>query len=225
MGFSFSNLVKGGAPGGHGFSRDSKLGYWSSVKDDPLDLFGNRARDAANQMEDIQKGAAADAIRAQMENIQRARGLYDPFVQSGATPLSELTAMITGEGDFTFTPSEAFSAGLEEQGRALRRSAAARGTLDTSGTQARLADLVNALTGQEIQGQIERRLQPVRTAQDASRILGGIESAGAGAGSSVYTNLAAQNLQNAANLGQARQSAYNSLAGGLQGLAGYFAAR
>jgi len=209
-----------GGPAGLGSSWGNAL----SIGTDPMDLFGNRARYTANQVSDIERNSAANAIAAQNANIDRTKGLYQPFVDAGSQPLADLVGAFTG-GEFNFTPSQAYNTGMEEQSRALRRSAAARGVLDTSGTQARLADLVNALSGQEVQNQIDMRLQPIRTAQDASRLIGSAETAAGGAGSSIYSNLSNQNLQNAANLGQAQQSAYSSLGGGLTGLASLLASR
>ena len=200
-----------------------EFGEGVQVAADPLDLFGIRAGQTADEVSRLNLLAAQEAIEAQRGQIGAVGELFDPFVQAGQVPLSQLVGAITGQGELDFTPSAAFTGGLEEGTRAIRRGAASMGLLDSSGTESRLADLVNALTGQEAQRQIETRLQPIRVAQDASRTIGAQEAAGAGAGSSIFSNLAAQNLATAAQLGQARQSSFTSAAGGLAGLANLLA--
>jgi len=219
MAFNISGFTKSFDPGTDliGGVFGGKAAGAHNLLTDPLDLFGRRAEATADEVRQINEAAAREAITAQRGQIGRVTDLFDPFVSAAQTPLQELQAAITGEG-FDFTPGEQYTTGLDRGTRAIRRAAAARGSLDSSATEARLADLANALTAQETQRQIENRLQPIRVGQQASGVIGQQEAAGAGAGSSVFSNLAGQNLLAAQNLGQARQSAFSSAAGGLQGL-------
>lgn len=210
-----------GAGGGYGLG--SGRGQTLSFIGDPLDIFGNRAQYTADTIAALQEQAAREGLAAQERNIAQFNALYSPYLEAGKQPLADLVAMSTGE--YQFTPSQGFTQGVEQGGRSIRRAMAARGLLDSSATQASLADLVNALTEKDVAQQAENKLRMIRTAQDASRLIGGAETSQAGAASSIYSNLAAQNLQNAANLGQARQSAYSSAAGGLSGLAALLASR
>ena len=235
MAFSLSDFFETPSPGGGGTFFDpggtisgggiGGLGETGQQIADPLDIFGVRAGQTADEVRRLNKLAAQEAIDFQRGQLGQVTDLFDPFVQAGQQPLSELVAGVTGQGDFQFTPSAGFQGALEQGGRGVRRAAAARGLLDSSGTESRLSDLVNSLTGQEVQRQIEQRLQPIRTAQDASRIIGGQEAATAGAGSAIFGNLGAQNLATAQQLGQARQSAFQSAAGGLSGLSNLLAAQ
>lgn len=195
-----------------------EFGSTGQILGDPLDIFGKRAGQTSDEVNRLNELALQEALTSQRGQFEETRGLFDPFVEAGRAPLSELTSAITGEG-FEFQPSQGFQTGLERGTRGVRRAAAARGLLDSSGTEARLADLVNALTGQEVQGQLQQRLRPVQTAQQAAGIIGGAAGQAAGQGSSAFSNLAQQSLLNAANLGQARQATGQSVAGGLQGLA------
>ena len=203
--------------------RSGEFGETGQLIGDPLDIFGVRAGQTSDEINRLNELATQEAIESQQRQFGQVRDLFDPFAQAGQQPLSELVAAITGQGDFDFTPSEGFKTGLERGTRATRRGAAARGLLDSSGTEARLADLVNSLTGQEVQGQLESRLRPVQTAQQATGIIGGEAGRAAGQGSSAFSNLAQQSLINAANLGQARQASFQGAAGGLSGLANLLA--
>ena len=230
---NFTNPFSGGSVGPGGFDPlgltsgtgavGGEFGPTGQLLADPLDLAGVRAKDTASEIARLNALAADEAIGFQRGQIGQVTELFDPFVQAGERPLADLVSAITGEGDFQFQPSERFQTDLERGTRATRRGAAARGLLDSSGTEARLSDLVNALTGREVQSQISNRLQPIQVAQDASRTIGSAEAAGAGAGSSIFSNLASQNLLNAQNLGQARSSSFQSAAGSLQGLANLLA--
>ena len=217
MGFSLSDFVS------NPFDVSSIFGGDLQGIIDPLDLSGFQAGETRDLVAKLQALAAQEGIDFQRGQFEEVKGLFSPFVEAGAIPLAELSALITGEGEFDFTPSAGFEQGVEEGTRSLRRDAAARGVLDSSGTESRLSDLVNALTGQEIQQQIEARLQPIRTAQDAAQRIGAQAQTSAGTGSSVFSNLANQNILNAANFGQARQSSFDTASSSLAGLANLLA--
>lgn len=167
----------------------------------------NAAEDAANQ----QTGMSQAAIDLYRQMYEEGVARQDPWLQAGQQALNPLLATYgigtpDGEADYSaFFNSPDYQANLEQGMRGLDRSAAARGSLYSGGTDAdRMA------FGQNLAAQ---QLGAYRSG------LAGI----AGVGQNTATNLAGQGSQfagNAAqqygNIGQAqaygtlgRQSAYN----------------
>lgn len=183
---------------------------------------------------DKQAGAAQAGIDAQQAMFERQVELQEPFRQAGLTAKNRLLDLLGlgedpkaaefgkyardfGMDDFMADPGYAFR--LKEGMKALERSAAARGLLQSGGTLRGVQRLGQEEASQEFQNAFNRyqvnranRLQPLQSLMGASQTAANTLTTEAG-------NLGRGIAEGYAGMGNARASGYvgaaNSITGGV----------
>lgn len=178
-------------------------------------LGGSAARNAAS----VQADAANRASDLQYKQWQESVALQEPWRKAGEQALNKLGTGFTGQVDLTQDPGYAFR--LSEGQKALERSAAARGGLQSGSALKAAQRFGQDLGSQEYQNAYNRALTQYNTTAALAGI--GQTAAQQQAG---YGQTAASNIGNAlTGAAQARASGYmggaNAISGGLTNYLNY----
>ena len=182
---------------------------------------------------DAQKDAAKKAAKTQQEALAAQTELAKPYVEAGKNALAEYQKLAPyqdfGMAQFQADPGYQFR--MSEGMKALERSAAARGLLQSGGTLKGIQQYGQNLASSEYENAFSRYLTQREARMDPYRYLTGVgQAAAAGQAANVGTtgaalaDIAAQrgNVQAAGTMG-----AVNALAGGIgqvaQGVGSYYA--
>jgi hypothetical protein len=182
---------------------------------------------------DAQKDAAKKAAQAQQQALAQQIELAKPYVEAGKNALAEYQKLAPyqdfGMAQFQADPGYQFR--MSEGMKALERSAAARGLLQSGGTLKGIQQYGQNLASSEYENAFSRYLTQREARMDPYRYLTGMgQAAAAGQAANVGTtgaalaDIAAQrgNVQAAGTMG-----AVNALAGGIgqvaQGVGSYYA--
>jgi len=182
---------------------------------------------------DAQKDAAKKAAKTQQEALAVQTELARPYVEAGKNALAEYQKLAPyqdfGMAQFQADPGYQFR--MSEGMKALERSAAARGLLQSGGTLKGIQQYGQNLASSEYENAFSRYLTQREARMDPYRYLTGMgQAAAAGQAANVGTtgaalaDIAAQrgNVQAAGTMG-----AVNALAGGIgqvaQGVGSYYA--
>jgi hypothetical protein len=182
---------------------------------------------------DAQKDAAKKAAKTQQEALAAQTELAKPYVEAGKNALAEYQKLAPyqdfGMAQFQADPGYQFR--MSEGMKALERSAAARGLLQSGGTLKGIQQYGQNLASSEYENAFSRYLTQREARMDPYRYLTGMgQAAAAGQAANVGTtgaalaDIAAQrgNVQAAGTMG-----AVNALAGGIgqvaQGVGSYYA--
>jgi hypothetical protein len=187
----------------------------------------------ASSAADKQKDAAKKAAKAQQQALAQQTELARPYVEAGKNALAEYQKLAPyqdfGMAQFQADPGYQFR--MSEGMKALERSAAARGLLQSGGTLKGIQQYGQNLASSEYENAFSRYLTQREARMDPYRYLTGMgQAAAAGQAANVGTtgaalaDIAAQrgNVQAAGTMG-----AVNALAGGIgqvaQGVGSYYA--
>lgn len=187
----------------------------------------------SNKAADAQKKAAKKAAQAQRETLAVQTELSKPYVEAGKNALAEYQKLAPyqdfGMAQFQADPGYQFR--MSEGMKALERSAAARGLLQSGGTLKGVQKFGQELASSEYENAFSRYLTQREARMDPYRYLTGIgQAAAAGQAANVGTTgatlaeLAAQrgNVQAAQAMGTANM--LGSALGGIgQGVGSYYA--
>ena len=187
----------------------------------------------ASSAADKQKDAAKKAAKAQQQALAQQTELARPYVEAGKNALAEYQKLAPyqdfGMAQFQADPGYQFR--MSEGMKALERSAAGRGLLQSGGTLKGIQQYGQNLASSEYENAFSRYLTQREARMDPYRYLTGMgQAAAAGQAANVGTtgaalaDIAAQrgNVQAAGTMG-----AVNALAGGIgqvaQGVGSYYA--
>ena len=205
-------------------------------------LGGKSQADAAKKAAKAQEKATKATIAAQEKALERQIGLQEPFRQTGVNALADYGAVsqYTPFGMPQFEADPGYQFRMSEGLKALERSAASRGILQSGGTLKDITRFGQDVASQEYQNAFQRyllerqqRLQPLEyriglgqaaasgqaanvgsTAQNVGQLtqaLGNIQSAGIMGRSNAFTNT----LGNLSGLASDAASAYGQYQAGL----------
>jgi hypothetical protein len=197
---------------GAGYDLGTDKGQAISTIGDPMDLFGNRAKYAAEQARKTQMTGAEEAIAQQREQYQRMQNIYAPYRQAGEQAIGGLGYMITGQGEgspFQLSQMGQYQRGLGEM--ALSNAYTAGGLSRSSAAQKGYGDFYADLLSEDVDRQLGERYDLVRMAQGAAGAVGAAGSAAQQNVGGIYGNLGNMMAQTEANYGQNRQAAYQNL--------------
>lgn len=170
---------------------------------------------SANQQSKAAKGAANAQTRAADAATEEQRRQFDltrqdqqPWLKAGQNALTQMQALNSGDfSSFTNSPDYTYTRDQIQQG--IERGAAARGSLYSGGTNVDLANAINGIASQNY-GNFYNRLAGLSgTGQTTATNLG-----------SLGANMANNIGNNYMNAGNARASAYGSIADANSQLAG-----
>lgn len=178
---------------------------------------------SANKAADAQKDAAAQANALQERQFNQIRSDFSPYRKAGATALSQM-ANPDFQRDFTMSDYQAdpgYEFRMKEAQKALERSAASRGGLQSGRTLKELTRYGQDYASNEYQNAYNRfnadRDRRYGRLSDLARMGQSSAAQSAAAGQS-YANQAGQNIIGAGNAAAAGQIATgNAIAGGLSG--------
>jgi hypothetical protein len=186
-----------------------------------------------NKAADAQKKAAKKAAQAQKEALAAQTKLVAPYVEAGKNALAEYQKMAPykdfGMAEFQADPGYNFR--MAEGMKALERSAAARGLLQSGGTLKGIQQYGQNLASSEYENAFSRYLSQREARMDPYRYLTGIgqaaaagQAANVGSTGAALAEIAAQrgnvNAAQAAGTAGAIGNAFSSLG---QGVGSYFA--
>lgn len=205
-------------------------------------LGGAQQAKAARQAASAQTKATKDTIAAQEKALERQIGLQEPFRQTGVNALADYAtaSQYTPFGMPQFEADPGYQFRMSEGLKALERSAAARGILQSGGTLKDITRFGQDVASQEYQNAFQRyllerqqKLQPLEyriglgqaaasgqaanvgsTAQNVGQLtqaLGNIQSAGIMGRANAFTNT----LGNLSGLASDAASAYGQYQAGL----------
>jgi len=186
-----------------------------------------------NKAADAQKKAAKKAAKAQKEALAAQTKLVAPYVEAGKNALAEYQKMAPykdfGMAEFQADPGYNFR--MAEGMKALERSAAARGLLQSGGTLKGIQQYGQNLASSEYENAFSRYLSQREARMDPYRYLTGIgqaaaagQAANVGSTGAALAEIAAQrgnvNAAQAAGTAGAIGNAFSSLG---QGVGSYYA--
>lgn len=184
----------------------------------------NAAKDAAKAQTKATKATIAQQERA----LERQIGLQEPFRQTGVNALADYTTASEytpfGMEQFQADPGYAFR--MSEGLKALERSAASRGILQSGQTLKDITRFGQDAASQEYQNAFQRylterqaRLQPLEYRIGLGQAAASGQAANVGSSATNVGNLTTSlgNINSAGTMGQA--NAYNNMLGNISGLA------
>jgi hypothetical protein len=187
----------------------------------------------ANKAAKAQEKAADKAAQAQKNALAAQTALAAPYVEAGKTALSEYQKLAPyqsfGMQQFQADPGYGFR--MSEGLKALERSAAARGLLQSGGTLKDITRFGQNLASQEYENAFSRYLSEREARMDPYRYLTGVgqaaaagQAANVGSTGAALADIAAQrgNVQAAQAMGTAGAIG-NALGGIGQAVGGYYA--
>jgi hypothetical protein len=187
----------------------------------------------ASNAADKQKKAAKKAAQAQQQALAQQAELAKPYVEAGKNALAEYQklAPYTPFGMSQFQADPGYQFRMSEGMKALERSAAARGLLQSGGTMKGIQQYGQNLASSEYENAFSRYLTQREAAMDPYRYLTGVgQAAAAGQAANIGTTganlaeIAAQrgNVQAAQAMGTAQ--AFGGALGSIgQGVSSYYA--
>jgi hypothetical protein len=186
-----------------------------------------------NKAADAQKKAAKKAAQAQKEALAAQTKLVAPYVEAGKNALAEYQKMAPYQdfGMEQFQADPGYNFRMAEGMKALERSAAARGLLQSGGTLKGIQQYGQNLASSEYENAFSRYLSQREARMDPYRYLTGIgqaaaagQAANVGSTGAALAEIAAQrgnvNAAQAAGTAGAIGNAFSSLG---QGVGSYFA--
>jgi hypothetical protein len=186
-----------------------------------------------NKAADAQKKAAKKAAKAQKNALAAQTKLVEPYVEAGKNALAEYQKMAPYEdfGMKQFESDPGYNFRMAEGMKALERSAAARGLLQSGGTLKGIQQYGQNLASSEYENAFSRYLSQREARMDPYRYLTGIgqaaaagQAANVGSTGAALAEIAAQrgnvNAAQAAGAAGAIGNAFSSLG---QGVGSYFA--
>jgi len=187
----------------------------------------------SNKAAKAQKDAAKSAERAQQNALAAQTALAKPYVEAGKTALAEYQKLAPyqsfGMQQFQADPGYGFR--MSEGMKALERSAAARGLLQSGGTLKDITRFGQNLASQEYENAFSRYLSEREARMDPYRYLTGVgqaaaagQAANVGSTGAALADIAAQrgNVQAAQYMGTAGAIG-NAISGISQAVGGYYA--
>ena len=189
---------------------------------------GKQSADAAKDAAKEQRKATQATIKAQEKALERQIGLQEPFRQTGVNALADYTAasQYTPFGMEQFQADPGYSFRMSEGLKALERSAASRGILQSGQTLKDITRFGQDAASQEYQNAFQRYLteRQQKLAPLEYRIGLGQNAA---SNQGVNVGLSAENVGKlTTSLGDirsagtmARSNAYNNMLGDISGLA------
>ena len=197
-------------------------------------LFGSsQASKSADKAAKQQKKAAKIAAAQQKEALERQIGLQEPFRQVGVNALAQYpkAAEYTPFGMPQFQADPGYNVRMAEGMKALERSAAARGLLQSGGTLKGIQQYGQNLASSEYENAFSRYLSQREARMDPYRYLTGIgqaaaagQAANVGSTGAALAEIAAQrgnvNAAAAAGTAGAIGNAFSSIG---QGVGSYYA--
>ena len=184
----------------------------------------NASKDAAK----TQAKSAQEAITAQERALERQIGLQEPFRQTGLNALAgyDAASQYTPFGMDQFTADPGYQFRMSEGMKALERSAASRGILQSGQTLKDITRFGQDAASQEYQNAFQRylterqaRMQPLEYKIGLGQAAASGQAANIGSTASTVGNLTTSmgNVNAAGIMGQS--NAYNNMLGSLSGLA------
>jgi hypothetical protein len=129
---------------------DSIFGEFGQFAADPLDLFGQRAQQTSDRINQILEESAAAGIALNEAQIAEITKLAEPFTTAATqTALPSLSNLALG-GDIDFQTSPLAKRQLETGRESIVENRAAGGKLKSSGTFKNLADLASRVASEDI---------------------------------------------------------------------------
>lgn len=202
-------------------------GAASSIAGAGASIFG------ANKAADAQKNASKRAIKFQKEALAQQMALTKPYVEAGKNALTEYQKLAPYEdfGMKQFQADPGYNFRMAEGMKALERSAAARGLLQSGGTLKGIEQYGQNLASSEYENAFSRYLTQREARMDPYRYLTGIgqaaaagQAANVGSSGAALAELAAArgnaNAALAAGTGTAIGNAFSSIG---QGVGSYYA--
>jgi len=185
-----------------------------------LSYLGSKKASGAQQAAAQQAAAAnKDAAKAQMEMFRQTRKDLAPYRQAGTTGLTRYQDLLYGKPikdaagnvagyekpDYSlFTESPGYQFRVDEGQRALERSAAAKGSLQSGATLKALTKYGQGVAGQQYDQYLNRLQGLAQSGQNAATQTGSFGQAAAGQ----YGNMMGRSAQNLQDIGTARASGY-----------------
>jgi hypothetical protein len=206
-------LTGTGAAGG-------ELGTSAQFLADPLDLFGIRANQTAEDIHNALVSSTRRGLDEQRRQLGEIERLNEPFRREALeSALPSLRALATGEGETGFQPSRLFQLQKEQGQRDIRRQAAAAGKFGSTQRQEQEADLVSGLAREDLERFERGLLAQLQAGIGSTQALSAAGQTLGAAGAALHSNLGAQQNIAQQNLGAQRQASFQSAASGLGGLA------
>ena len=206
---------------GGGMGLDTDQGKSVSFVMDPMDLSGRRAKYTQDEIDRIQREAAAGSVDAQQEMMRMQTEMQQPYYDASQNALSALLTGATGQGDYEFTPTNRYMSDLEQGQGAIDKQLSARGRRNSTYGHEQQGQFVSDLTGQETNRQQNQLLDLVKMRQGATSAMGGAYQQGGQNIGGIYNALGGMANQNQQAFGAQRQDSLNQAGTAIGGLSQY----
>jgi len=162
---------------------------------DPLDIYGERADENRNRLENIQMDSANEGIAAAEEMRQIIETYLEPYRTAGMGALPDFAAQVTtGQTQNALSPEYLY--GRDQGMKNVNRQLSAQGRRHSTFGGEQMGAFLGALGQEEAQRQYGRNLDAIKMGQGVTDTLGGADQTLGGQAGSMY-----QNLGNALNMG------------------------
>lgn len=166
---------------------------------------GQQQAGAAKDALNAQKNAASASLAAQQANLKAATGNLQPFINSGQSALTQLSAV--NSGDYSgFQNSPDYLYALQQGLQGADRGASARGALYSGGTTVDEMKTAEGLASQNLGNYRSNLMQLAQLGAGAGSNLGAIGTGNANAVSGINQNLATGTTNAGYNLANANSN-------------------
>lgn len=179
---------------------------------------GQKDAEAARDAQDAQEEQIREAMALQERMWNQQRADQAPWLEAGRTSLADLMRLMQSGGYEDMANDPGFQFRMSEGQKALERSAAARGGLNSGGTMKALARYSQGVASDEFGNRYNRLANLAGLGQASAQNLAGHGGRYADSGSNLYGAMG--NARSAGIIGQqnATSAAYGRTLGSLMGL-------
>lgn len=204
-----------------GFSLGNMFGVYTggnktlSTFGDPMDLFGNRAGMAQDDINAELKNSADASMRELQDTYDRIKELYAPLEDAGKQGLAQLNSA-------GFQPSDTHRQNLATGERDLGRKLRAMGRYNSTYGSRQMGDFYTRSAQEEADRQYAPTLSLLQTGSGAVNAVTGAGTNFGAATDRTLANLGQGLFSSAQNYGEQRQNSMNNAANTLGSMAQYF---
>lgn len=182
---------------------------------DPMDLSGNRADRAQDNINDSLQEAADDSMRELQDTYDKVKGLYAPLEDAGKQGLAQLN-------EKGFTPSKTYENSLAVGERDLGRKLRAMGRYNSTFGSRQMGDFYQKSAQEEADRQYAPTLSMIQTGSGAVNAITGAGTTFGAATDKTLANLGQGLFGSAQAYGTQRQNSMNNASNTLGSMAQYY---
>lgn len=182
---------------------------------DPMDLFGNRAEQSQDKINEQLKASATASMQELQDTYDKIKGLYAPLENAGRQGLTQLN-------EKGFQPSATYQQNLATGERDLGRKLRAMGRYNSTYGSRQMGDFYTRSAQEEADRQYAPTLSLLQTGSGAVNAVTGAGTNFGAATDRTLANLGQGLFSSAQNYGQQRQNSMNNASNTLGSMAQYF---